>query len=221
MILQLIGQKHFNLKLVLNFKKNRNFFYQKCKLHYLENFKISSLGLNMKNIKRLFIFISLSTFGSSAFLSEGIAVIDYNAIFLGTDLARERIDDLRDSSDYKDLTDEAQSKDSERIKLAEKLKKDESTLSDTEKEDILKKIQTLYQSIQLLSQQIQAKEQEVTQKLQADQAEVVQKVVNELIKAKKIKMLLNSQALLAFDRTDEKVNLTPEVVDLINKEQKK
>tara|TARA_A200000159_G_C7196599_1_gene286003 strand:- start:174 stop:701 length:528 start_codon:yes stop_codon:yes gene_type:complete len=175
----------------------------------------------MKNIKRIFIFISLSFFGSSAFLSEGIAVIDYNAIFLGTDLARERIDDLRDSSDYKDLTDEAQSKDSERIKLAEKLKKDESTLSDAEKEEILKKIQTLYQSIQLLSQQIQAKEQEVTQKLQADQAEVVQKVVNELIKAKKIKMLLNSQALLAFDRSDEKVNLTPEVVDLINKEQKK
>jgi Skp family chaperone for outer membrane proteins len=175
----------------------------------------------MKNIKRILIFISLSFFASSAFSSEGIAVIDYNAIFLGTDLARERIDELRDSSDYKDLTDEAQSKDSERIKLAEKLKKDESTLSDDEKEEILKKIQTLYQSIQLLSQQIQAKEQEVTQKLQADQAEAVQKVVNELIKAKKIKMLLNSQALLAFDRADEKVNLTPEVVDLINKEQKK
>ena len=162
----------------------------------------------MKNFKRIFIFISLSFFGSSAFLSDGIAVIDYNAIFLGTDLARERIDDLRDSSDYKDLTDEAQSKDSERIKLAERLKKEDSTLSDSEKEEILKKIQTLYQSIQLLSQQIQAKEQ------------VVQKVVNELIKAKKIKMLLNSQALLAFDRSDEKINLTPEVVDLINKEQK-
>ena len=81
----------------------------------------------MKNIKRIFIFISLSLFANTVFLSEGIAVIDYNAIFLGTDLARERIDDLRESSDYKDLTDEAQSKDSERIKLAEKLKKDEST----------------------------------------------------------------------------------------------
>ena len=92
----------------------------------------------MKNIKRIFIFVSLSFFGSSAFLLEGIAVIDYNAIFLGTDLARERIDDLRDSSDYKDLTDEAQAKDSERIKLAEKLKKDDSTLSDSEKEEILK-----------------------------------------------------------------------------------
>ena len=175
----------------------------------------------MKYFKKLFILISLSIFGNSVFLLDGIAVIDYQAIFLGTDLARERIDDLRDSSDYKDLTDEAQAKDSERIKLAERLNKDESTLSDSEKEEILKKVQTLYQSIQLLSQQIQAKEQEVTQKLQADQAESVQKVVNELIKAKKIKMLLNSQALLAFDRSDEKVNLTPEVIDLINKEQKK
>ncbi len=175
----------------------------------------------MKSLKRIFFLISLSIFGNSAFLLDGIAVIDYQAIFLGTDLARERIDDLRDSSDYKDLTDEAQAKDSERIKLAERLNKDESTLSDSEKEDILKKVQTLYQSIQLLSQQIQAKEQEVTQKLQADQAESVQKVVNELIKAKKIKLLLNSQALLAFDRSDEKVNLTPEVIDLINKEQKK
>ena len=134
----------------------------------------------MKSLKKLFFLISLSIFGNSVFLLDGIAVIDYQAIFLGTDLARERIDDLRDSSDYKDLTDEAQAKDSERIKLAERLNKDESTLSDSEKEDILKKVQTLYQSIQLLSQQIQAKEQEVTQKLQADQAESVQKVVNVL-----------------------------------------
>ena len=174
----------------------------------------------MSIIKKITVLISLIFFSNILFLMEGIAVIDYNAIFLGTDLARERIDDLRDSSDYKDLTDEAQSKDSERIKLAERLQKEDSTLSDEEKEEILKKVQTLYQSIQLLSQQIQAKEQEVTQKLQADQAEIVQKVVNELIKAKKIKMLLNSQALLAFDRTDEKINLTPEVVDLINKERK-
>ena len=175
----------------------------------------------MKKIKIVSLLVFGLFFGNLSFSLEGVAVIDYNAIFLGTDLARERIDDLRDSEDYKDLTDEAAAKDGERLKLAEKLKKEESTLSDSEKEDIVKKVQTLFQSIQLLSQQIQAKEQEVTQKLLADQAEVVQKVVNELIKAKKIKMLLNAQALLAFDRSDEKINLTPEVVDLINKEQKK
>ena len=78
----------------------------------------------MKNYKAILVFISSMLFGNLAFSVEGIAVIDYNAIFLGTELARERIDDLRDSSDYKELTDEAQSKDSERIKLAERLKKD-------------------------------------------------------------------------------------------------
>ena len=104
----------------------------------------------MKNYKAILVFISSMLFGNLAFSVEGIAVIDYNAIFLGTELARERIDDLRDSADYKELTDEAQSKDSERIKLAERLKKEESTLSDTERADILKKVQTLFQSIQLL-----------------------------------------------------------------------
>ena len=97
----------------------------------------------MKNYKAILVFISSMLFGNLAFSVEGIAVIDYNAIFLGTELARERIDDLRDSSDYKELTDEAQSKDSERIKLAGRLKKEESTLSDTERADILKKVLTI------------------------------------------------------------------------------
>jgi Skp family chaperone for outer membrane proteins len=175
----------------------------------------------MKKIKILSLLVLGLFFGNLSFSLEGVAVIDYNAIFLGTDLARERIDDLRDSEDYKDLTDEAAAKDGERLKLIEKLNKEESTLSDSEKEDIIRKTQTLIQSIQLLAQQIQAKEQEVTQKLQADQVDVVKKVVEELIKAKKIKMLLNAQALVAYDRSDDKINLTPEVVDLINKEQKK
>ena len=100
----------------------------------------------MKNYKIILVFISSIFFGNLAFSTEGIAVIDYNAIFLGTELARERIDDLRDSSDYKELTDEAQSKDSERIKLAEKLKKEESTLSESEKADILKKVQTHFKA---------------------------------------------------------------------------
>ena len=175
----------------------------------------------MKKIKIVSLLVLGLFFGNLSFSLEGVAVIDYNAIFLGTDLAKERIDDLRDSEDYKDLTDEAAAKDGERLKLIEKLNKEESTLSDSEKEDILKKNQTLIQSIQLLAQQIQSKEQEVTQKLQADQVEVVKKVVEELIKAKKIKMLLSAQALVAYDRGDDKINITPEVVDLINKEQKK
>ena len=78
----------------------------------------------MKKIKIVSLLVFGLFFGNLSFSLEGVAVIDYNAIFLGTDLARERIDDLRDSEDYKDLTDEAAAKDGERLKLAEKLKKE-------------------------------------------------------------------------------------------------
>ena len=107
----------------------------------------------MNYIRKIFIFSALISFTNFAFLLEGIAVIDYNAIFLGTDLARERIDDLRDSSDYKDLTDEAQSKDSERIKLAEKLKKEEFLLVKHKPNlianKLYKQVKTLYDNKQI------------------------------------------------------------------------
>ena len=43
-----------------------------------------------------------------------------------------------------------------------------------------------------------------------------QKVVNDLIVAKKITLLFNSQALLAYDRTNPLINITPEVIELLN-----
>ena len=175
----------------------------------------------MKNIKRLFIFICLTFFGSSAFLLEGIAVIDYQAIFTQTELAKERIDEATESPDFKDLQDEGVEKQNERIKLVEKFQKDESTLSDSEKNEISKKIQNLTQSVQLISQQLAAKNQELLQELQNEQLQVVNKVVEEIIKAKKIKLVITNQAVLAFDRNDENLNITPQVIEAVNKEQKK
>ena len=51
--------------------------------------------------------------------TEGIAVIDYRTVFLGTDLARERFEELRDSTEYKAISDEAQKKQQELISVSE------------------------------------------------------------------------------------------------------
>ena len=147
---------------------------------------------------------------------EGVAVIDYQTIFLGTDLARTSFEELRESGDYKELMEEAQLKDSERLSIAEELNKDSSTMSDEEQSEKLKKAQSLYQDIQFLTQKMQNLENEVVQKLQADQGPNVQKVVNDLIVAKKITLLFNSQALLAYDRNNPLINITPEVIELLN-----
>ena len=147
---------------------------------------------------------------------EGVAVIDYQAIFLGTDLARTSFEELRESNDYKELMEEAQLKDSDRLALAEELNKDASTKSDEEQADKLKKAQSLYQDIQFLTQKMQTLENEVVQKLQANQGPTVQKVVNDLIVAKKITLLFNSQALLAYAQANPLLNITPEVIELLN-----
>ena len=51
--------------------------------------------------------------------TEGIAVIDYRTVFLGTDLARERFEELRDSSENKSISDESQKKQQELNSVSE------------------------------------------------------------------------------------------------------
>ena len=151
---------------------------------------------------------------------DGIAVIDYRTIFLGTDMARESFEDLRESKEFKKLAEEGQIKQQELISISEELNKDGKTMSEEDKADKGKTAQTLYQDIQYTNQKLQALEAEVLKKLETDQMPNVQKVVNELIKAKKISLLFNSQALLAYDVADTEINITPEVIDLVNKANK-
>lgn len=151
---------------------------------------------------------------------DGIAVIDYRTIFLGTDMARESFEDLRESKEFKKLAEEGQIKQQELISISEELNKDGKTMSEEDKADKGKTAQTLYQDIQYTNQKLQALEAEILKKLETDQMPNVQKVVNELIKAKKISLLFNSQALLAYDVSNTEINITPEVIDLVNKANK-
>ena len=53
----------------------------------------------MKKIVLVLLLVSSAIFSISVSAIEGIAVIDYRTVFLGTDLARERFEELRDSGD--------------------------------------------------------------------------------------------------------------------------
>jgi Skp family chaperone for outer membrane proteins len=175
----------------------------------------------MKKTYLILTFILALIFSLPSLASmEGIAVIDYRTIFLGTDMARESFEDLRESKDFKKLAEEGQIKQQELISISEELNKNGKTMSEEDKADKGKTAQTLYQDIQYTNQKLQALEAEVLKKLETDQMPNVQKVVNELIKAKKISLLFNSQALLAYDVADTEINITPEVIDLVNKANK-
>jgi Skp family chaperone for outer membrane proteins len=174
----------------------------------------------MKKIVLFLFLVSSAIFSISVSAIEGIAVIDYRTVFLGTDLARERFEELRDSGEYKIISDESQKKQQELISVSEELQKESKTMSDEEKANMQKKAQTLYQDLQYANQKAQALEAELLQKLEAEQTPNVQKVINELVKAKKISLLFNSGALLAFDASNDAINVTPEVINLLNQANK-
>ena len=175
-------------------------------------------------MKKIYIFLTLTVtliFSTPSFAAlEGIAVIDYRTVFLATEQARESFEDLRESKDFKKLSEEGQLKQQELISISEELNKNGKTMSEEEQAEKGKSAQTLYQDIQYTNQKLQALEAEVLKKLETDQMPNVQKVVNELIKAKKISLLFNSQALLAYDVSNTAINITPEVIDLVNKANK-
>ena len=100
--------------------------------------------------------------------------------FLGTDLARTSFEELRESGDYKELMEEAQLKDSERLSIADELNKDSSTMSEEEQAEKLKKAQSLYQDIQFLTQKMQTLENEIVQKLQAQKLKKAQSLYQDI-----------------------------------------
>tara|TARA_B100001063_G_scaffold210684_1_gene208513 strand:- start:524 stop:1054 length:531 start_codon:yes stop_codon:yes gene_type:complete len=174
----------------------------------------------MKKIVLVLFLVSSAIFSISASAVEGIAVVDLRSIFYESDLAIERFEELRDSSEFKIVSDEIEKKSQERISIAEELQKEGKTMSDEEKANIETKFQILSQDLQYAIQKVQALEADLRQKLEAEQTSNVQRVMNELIVAKKIDLLFNRTALLAMDPSNETINLTPEVINLLNQANK-
>ena len=78
----------------------------------------------MKKITSALILVSQLFFGSSLLANtDGMAVIDYQAIFFGTDAARQAFEELQESDEYKEITDDIALKDGERRALQTNLKK--------------------------------------------------------------------------------------------------
>ena len=93
-------------------------------------------------------------------------------------------------------------------------------MSEQEKVDNQKRYASLTQDINFLTQKMQTMSEDVRRLVIQEQSETFQKIVTEIIRAKGIKILLNENAVLYFDRSDPVLNITPEIIDLLNENQK-
>ena len=91
-----------------------------------------------RKILFFFIPILLSANLFSAEL-EGIAVIDVEAAILSTELAKQAFEELSNSKEWKEVSEEFQLKVNEAQEIAANVQKDGTTMSDEEKNTTLKK----------------------------------------------------------------------------------
>ena len=151
--------------------------------------------------------------------SGSIAVIDVEVAIFGTEASKQAFEELATSKEWKEVEEDLQLKINEATEIQEKLQKEGPTMSDDEKLDAQKRLNSLSQDANFLNQKLTAMRNELMQLLQNEQAPKFQKVVSELMRAKGIKILLHKQSVLGFDTGDPTLNLTPEVIELLNQKE--
>ena len=148
-----------------------------------------------------------------------IAVIDVEVAIYGTEASKQAFEELQASKEWKEVEEDLKLKINEANEIQDRLQKEGPTMSDEEKVEAQKRLNSLSQDANFLNQKLTAMRNELMQLIQNEQAPKFQKVVSELMRAKGIKILLHRQSVLGFDQGDPTLNLTPEVTELLNQKE--
>ena len=160
----------------------------------------------MKILNKLFLTLFL-VISIPSFANDGIAVIDMRVAVLSTQQAQDTFKALEEDADYAASVERAQSLQADRQALAETLQKDGETMSQEEVADAQKAIQEKSKDLEFIVGKIQAKQNETAEKVFRDMNPLLQKILSELMAAKKVKVLLARDTAIfadpALDITDD------------------
>ena len=176
-------------------------------------------------LRKAFLTVVLASLMPFFIMAEGtaleglIAVIDVEAAILGTEVSKQAFEELTTSKEWKEVAEELQLKLNEAKEIQEKGQKEGPTMSDEDKIEAQKRLNSLSQDANFLNQKLGGMRNELITLIQNEQAPKFQKVVSELMRAKGIKILLHRNAVLGFDTGDPTLNITPEVVELLNQKE--
>jgi outer membrane protein len=167
----------------------------------------------MKNLLKLNLFAALML-SIPVFAVDGMAVIDMRTAVLSTQAAADAFKALEEDADYSANLEEAQSLQAERQAIAEKLQKELETLSQAQIAEMQKDIQEKGKDLEFLAGKIQQAQEETAQKVFAENGPAMQKIIGELIQAKKIKVLLQKNETILF--SDPALDLTDDVTSMLD-----
>ena len=120
---------------------------------------------------------------------------------------------LEEESEYSGNLEQARVLQTDRQALAEKLQKEAETLSQEEITDIQRSIQEKSKDLEFIVGKIQTKQNETADKVFRDLNPSVQKILQELIAAKQVKVLLGRENVLFADTS---LDLTDDVTSMLD-----
>ncbi|MFL2726525.1 MAG: OmpH family outer membrane protein [Gammaproteobacteria bacterium] len=144
---------------------------------------------------------------------DGVAVIDLRTAVLATQAAKDAFEALEEEAEYSGNVEQARVLQTDRQTLAEKLQKDAETLSQEEITDIQRSIQEKSKDLEFIVGKIQTKQNETADKVFRDLNPSVQKILQELIAAKQVKVLLGRENVLFADTS---LDLTDDVTSMLD-----
>lgn len=150
-----------------------------------------------------------------AWAEAKIAVVDVQGAILNTDLAQQRISEVRDQEDYKKNRAEYERLQAEGEALLKTYKKDAAIMSAEQKTASQQKLTSMQEDLDHVTGKLQQAEQIAGQALLQEMAPKVQEVLREIIEADGIDLLLQRQAVI---HAEPAYSITAKVTEKLNQQ---
>ncbi len=161
-----------------------------------------------------FALVLVATLWGSVAMAEGrIAVFDLEAAVLNTDVAKQRLNALRNQKEFKSNLSQLETVRKDYEKLVEKLQKDIEILSAEQRQLAKNKIDSKRADGEHLARKIEAAQQQEVQTIMKEIGPKLQKLLPEIIKDENIGLLLPAKAVM---HADASYNITAKVADKLN-----
>ena len=174
----------------------------------------------MKNIIKFYLLTFLFI-ASTLFAVEGIAVINIQEAILKTQTANDAFKALDEDPDFSANMEQAQTLQADMQTIAEKLQKEQETLSQEEIVEMQKEYQEKSQDLEFIAGKIQQARQETAQKIMMELGQPATVAIRQLMSAKQIKLLLDrpaqgQQTVSAVLDFDAELDITDDVTSILD-----
>jgi outer membrane protein len=168
---------------------------------------------NIVKMAKNLVLLVLMLLPVSVFAQGKIAVLSVQEAILNTQLATEKMEELRNTPDYKEDKAEFDKLKAEGIALYERLQKDGAVMSAEEQQSVQRQIASKSADIDHVRKKLQESEKRIAQGLMQVLGRSAQDVITALIQSEGIGLLLDRQAAL---HADSSYNITAKVTDKLN-----